>query len=241
MYFSETVRSNPPADVFRTASNSSFLYTMGGNRTKQNMRPVTARPWEFLAVFLGVFFFLCVILFAVDFYPEPVKESAAPAPADTAYAASAAIEYPVEAPVRIEIPKIGVDTPIENPDSTDVKVLDDALLKGAARYPDSALLGENARMFLFGHQSYLPVVHNKAFKAFNGLQDLKGGEDIIVSSETARFHYRVVSVEHVSADDALIELGPGERTLTISTCDTFGEKQERWVVRAEFVSREPIT
>jgi LPXTG-site transpeptidase (sortase) family protein len=211
---------------------------MGGNRTKKNTRDVTAKPWEFLAVFLVIFFVASVILFAVDFVPEAPKSNDGQTALPIAEAATTDIQYPVENPTRIQIPAVGIDTKVINPSASDEQTLDTALLSGAARYPASALLGENARMFIFGHQSYLPVVHNQAFKAFNGLQKAKEGDEIIVSSATAQYHYRVVSVEHASADQALIELGPGERTLTLSTCDSFGAKTDRYVVRAEFVSRE---
>src|SRR6185295_12336356 len=108
------------------------------------------------------------------------------------------------------------------------------------RYPDSALLGENARMYIFGHQSYLPVVHNQAFKAFNGLQKLKVGDEITVYSASALYHYRVSTVKHVTADQGVIELGSGDRTLTLSTCDSFGTKSDRYIVTAQFVSREAL-
>ena len=215
---------------------------MGGNRIHNPLERVVEKPWTFAAAFIGVFFLFSVVLFAFDFYPEPVKSGEVQGAATTTPNTenAGAVQYPVENPVRIVIKDIGIDTPIQNPTSTGVEALDEALLKGAARYPQSALLGENARMFIFGHQSYLPIIHNQAFKAFNGLQKLKGGEEITVFSGTAEYHYRVTSVLHKSAADALIELGAGARTLTLSTCDSFGQKTDRYVVTAEFVSREEI-
>ena len=108
--------------------------------------------------------------------------------------------------------------------------LDSALLKGAVRYPTSALLGESAPMLIFGHQSYLPVVKNQAFKAFNSLQNVRAGDDVIVSSATTNYHYRVTSISYVDAGDAEIQIGGGARTLTLVTCDSFGkQKTKRYV------------
>ncbi|MES2014254.1 MAG: sortase [Patescibacteria group bacterium] len=216
------------------------------------------RPWEFIVVFLVVFFAVSVFLFAIDFVPE------SPTSTDTSHVAEAATvtlgaSEPLHAtsvsnvtpvpstpvspdmPIRITIPKVGIDTPINNPKSTAVSALDTALLKGAVRYPDSALLGENARMFIFGHQSYLPVVHNQAFKAFNSLQNVRTGDDVIVSSATVNYHYTVTSIAYVDAGDAEIELGAGARTLTLVTCDSFGkQKTKRYVVQADFSFEEAI-
>ena len=198
--------------------------------------------WKFVAVFLVVFFLFAVLLYAIDFVPEAPGSKAAAAQNTTPVAeASDTREYPAELPVRIVAPSVGIDTPVVNPVSTDVNVLNDALMSGATRYPQSALLGEDARMYIFGHQSHLPVVHNQAFKAFANLQNLKAGDDIIVYSDTAAYHYRVSTVTHTTADAGEVELGAGDRTLTLSTCDSFGTKSDRIIVTASFVSRNLLT
>lgn len=213
------------------------------------MRRSGFKPWEFLVVFLVVFFLFAVFLFAIDFVPESPKGNATPASATNAGLGTSAIAQAAaqmgkqlpEAPVRIEAPAVGINTPIGNPTSTAVSVLDNALLSGAVRYPDSALLGQNAPLYLFGHQSYLPVVHNQAYKAFNGLQKLKPGDDIVVYSASAAYHYTVRSVERVKADTALVDLSAGARTLVLTTCDSFGTKSDRYEVTADFASRSLLT
>ncbi len=209
---------------------------MGENQRSKYLGSVVGSPWEFLMVFLAVFFLLSVFLFVIDFVPEPV--TVADTQKTVAEETTPVVQqFPIEVPVRIAIESIGVDTQIVNPVESDIATLDASLLKGAVRYPESALLGENASMFLFGHQSYLPVVRNQAFKAFNDLQKLNEGDEISVFSETAEYRYRVTSVTLVHADTSLVELNPHERTLTLTTCNSFGEKSERYVVEAEFVSR----
>lgn len=224
----------------------------GGNRITEDIRHVAGKPWEFLAVFLATFFVLSTVLFALDFYPEAPKSVAnseavqsvesesilEPKVAGATVTAGAIL--PVGSPVRIRIPSIGIDTPIQNPGSTDITVLDNALLKGVVRYPGSALLGQESRMFIFGHQSGLPVVKNQAFKAFNNLQSAKVGAEIEVYSADSVYRYRVISVESATVDTGFVELGGNDRMLILSTCDSFGKKTDRNIVKAEFVSQELI-
>lgn len=191
---------------------------------------------RFLAVFFAIFFLSAVVLFAVDFVPEkPVNDrnEDESAQADTGTSV-------VEPPTRIVIEDIGVDTIIANPVSTAIETLDQALLDGAVRYPGSALLGEKATMFLFGHQSGLPVVKNKAFKAFNGLQDLEEGAVIRVYSDTAVYEYTVRSVSQVLASDALIPLSDNDQTLFLSTCNSFGDPGKRYVVEAAYRAQHAL-
>jgi len=138
-------------------------------------------------------------------------------------------------PIRIIIDSVDIDTQIENPTSRDIMVLDEALLGGAVHYPGSGNLDDESNMFLFGHSSYLPSVINEAYQAFNGLQDLESGEIIRVQSSDKEYIYKVRKVELVNADDAWVELSSGEKRLTLSTCNTFGKKQDRFVVTADFV------
>lgn len=208
----------------------------------KNLEHVKQKPWAFLSVFLSVFFLVSVFLFIIDFVPEPIIADNNPVSAsNTANALFALENDPAEEPVRVVVKKIGLDTSIENPASTDINILDNALLSGAVRYPRSGLLGDNSTVYLFGHQSGLPVVKNQAFKAFNGIQNLDVGDEITVYSRTAAYTYLVTSVELVDAGVALIPLDSGgQKKLTLSTCNSFGQKSERYVVNADFVSRVEI-
>ncbi len=191
----------------------------------------------FFGTLFGVFFVTASFLYIIDFVPERPAIAAAPH-TEPAVLGDVAV---AELPTRIAIPKIGVNTPIENPASATIESLDEALLAGAVRYPGSALLGQNAPMFLFGHQSYLPVVRNPAYQAFNDLQKLSKGDVIVVYSDTATYEYVVNDVTLARAEDVLIPLTPGERTLTLSTCNSFGDPGERYVVTATYSSRTPRT
>lgn len=205
---------------------------------QKTVNTIKDRPLRFLGVFFLVFFVTSVILFIIDFVPEKPSENTDTKNEETSLenGESALVNFS-ETPTRIVIKDIGVDTVIQNPNSVSIETLDEALLSGAVRYPGSALLGENATMFLFGHQSYLPVVKNKAFKAFNDLQKLETGDMIQVHSNSAVYEYEVESVSLVEADDALIPLAPNERILMLSTCNSFGDPGERYVVKARYTDR----
>ena len=139
-----------------------------------------------------------------------------------------------EEPTRITIPKIDVAAAIKTPERADVDVLDEALKEGVVHDPGSGGIGGDRRMFLFGHSSRLPVVQNEAYRSFNGLDKLSVGDEVTVSASSS-VTYRVTSVEVVDKDEALVSFISGEGELTLSTCTTFGTRENRVVVKAEIV------
>ena len=151
-------------------------------------------------------------------------------------------EAPIK-PTRIVASSIGLDLPILNPEDTAVSALDNALLTGSVRYPLSAQLNEEGNIFIFGHSSSLPVVKNKMFKAFNDISDLREGDTIKLMGGGMTHTYRVTSVRRTDAGEALVDFSKTNgRRLTLSTCDTFGGKNSRFVVEADFLaSRNTIS
>ena len=139
-----------------------------------------------------------------------------------------------EIPLRIVAKSIGLDKTIANPSSTDVEVLDAALQGGTVRYPTSARLGEEGTVLIFGHSSYLPIVRNQNYKAFNGIQKLKAGDTVSVYSASAEYRYTVTGVRLANAAEDVIELPSTGKFLTMVTCDSFGKKTDRFVVTAKF-------
>ena len=118
---------------------------------------------------------------------------------------------------------------------SDLAELDEALKTGSVHYPGSGNLEDTSNLFLFGHSSYLPDIINDAYTAFNGMQDLEDGDIIRVQSATHEYFYTVDFVELEDANDEWVELSNTEKKLTLSTCNTFGRKQDRYVVEAQFV------
>ncbi|HET7796251.1 MAG TPA: sortase [Nevskia sp.] len=199
---------------------------------------VYARKWSFAAVFVLIFFGAVTALAQLDLLPEPP----AAVPVVEAAPAVVAVERNAEPqmPLRVEAPSIGLAASVSNPDTTVIEALDASLKHGAVRYPTSARLGETGNVVLFGHSSYLPIVLNPAYKTFNGIQKLTAGDSVIVYSSDTAYTYRVRSMTKESANNAGIPLAVDGRVLTLATCDSFGQKSDRFVVVADFVESHAL-
>jgi LPXTG-site transpeptidase (sortase) family protein len=207
-------------------------------------RQAAERKWSFLGLAMLAFFTSVGTLGAYDLLPNPPTAQATPEVTLAASAVALATSAPlalIEDPVKIEIPILKLSATVANPATTNIEVLDEALLKGAVRYPTSASLGETGNVVLFGHSSYLPVVGNQAYKTFNGIQKLVAGDAVIVYSSGTAYTYRVRTMQKESANDAGIPLDVTGRVLTLSTCNSFGQKSDRFVVTADFVESHPIS
>lgn len=143
-------------------------------------------------------------------------------------------------PKKVVINRVNIEVDILNPESTDIKVLDNALESGAVRYPNSGLLGEKTNILLFGHSSHLPVVRNSNYKAFNNLEKLKVGDKVSLFSDTHEFIYTVNDVSEADAENALVVFESNKREITLSTCNNFGDLSDRFVVKADLVDIREI-
>ncbi len=137
-------------------------------------------------------------------------------------------------PDRIMVPSLGINAVVRNPTSTSISHLDSELTKGAVRYPGSGTIGKG-NMFIFGHSTGLSVVQNQAYRIFNELHKTKKGDEILLTSGSTTFVYKVRSVSKVDKNDTLVKFDTATNMLTISTCDSFGSKSDRYVVEADYV------
>jgi LPXTG-site transpeptidase (sortase) family protein len=204
---------------------------------KPNMKLSNKRKVkDTLTNFLAAFFVIFGLSFAMVSFVQAVLLPESKASSNINDRAGTQEEEVIirSAPERVVIAKIGVDQKIFNPSSADTAVLDNDLLKGVVRYPDSGLLGEKKNMFLLGHSTSYRVVQNQAFKAFNRLEELEGGDEILIMSQTEAHVYRVRSVKEAKASEVQVKFTP-TRTLTLATCDTLGRKEDRFVVEADFI------
>jgi LPXTG-site transpeptidase (sortase) family protein len=208
---------------------------------------IQERHIPFLFAFIGIFIFTLAILSWLGATPVPraLVEDTAGADVGTVggnqqTGQARGQQGPIEQPVRIVARTISLDDKVTNPISSDLKVLDEALLSSVVRYPGSAYLGEEGNVVIFGHSSYLRVVRNQSYKAFNDIQKLKTGETITVYSGTTVYEYRVTSVQFAKAENFVIDLSGTGRKLTLVTCNSFATKSDRFVIEAEFVTSYPI-
>lgn len=157
----------------------------------------------------------------------PVEVVAEPVPQEEEYAAIL--------PVSLTIPSLNKTVNVLNPTSREVADLDEALLSGVVRHPDSAALNQKGTVFILGHSSYLPVVNNKNFQAFNGIQDLKWGDTIVVTAGTTEYVYRVDKVYRARAEDVEVPIAGTTEKLFLATCNSFGSTDDRYVVEADLI------
>lgn len=208
----------------------------------------------FFLVAVGVITVTLVFLRLIDFIPEKptaekevevsvVKESSEKELGETVSLSEEEAETVVEHdayPHTVVFDSLDREIAVLNPDSTAVDVLDSALLKGAVRHPDSADFVNTGTIFLLGHSSYLPNVVNKNFQAFNGIQKLAWGDIIRVVSSDMEYVYSVDRVYEAKASDAEVPLQFEVPKLVLATCNSFGTKDDRYIVEASLVMKRAI-
>lgn len=210
-------------------------------KTVRVSRTILRNKWKFVAVFIIAFLTFVWILGRLDLLPEPDRSKGLSTITIAQAADVASVKAVVEKPLRVVIDSVGIDVSVDNPYATDIATLDNSLLYGVTRYPTSAVLGENGNVVIFGHSSYLPVVKNKNFKAFNGLEKLSAGESIEVYGDGLVYEYVVDRVYKADATNARIPLTKDGKKLTLSTCNSFGDLNDRYVVEATFVGSTKIS
>ena len=205
---------------------------------------LTKSQIKFIIYTVAIFLALFILLYSAGFVPESIK----PNGGDSLLtlwdkAQQKAIDKQVnqnfvvgEVPIRIVIDKIGVDATVSNPNTKDVVTLDDYLKQGAVRYPDSGFLGLG-NMLIFGHSTGINVVYNQAYKTFNGLKDLKIGDVIKVYGGSTIYEYKVTSVVMKPASEVEINLTSTKNMLTLTTCNVFGAKEDRYIVEADYIPK----
>jgi sortase (surface protein transpeptidase) len=190
----------------------------------------------FLSYFLAIFIVFGALLYFFDLMPSEFvsrENSNSESKKPTLIQEEASINNVL--PARIIISSVGIDTMVKHPSSQNVEVLDQALLSGSVYYPGSGSIG-SGNMFVFGHSTGLTIVKNQAFKAFNNLKNVVAGDEIRVFGDDGNVYiYTAISTE---LDSALVEFDTTEKMITLSTCNTFGKKEERHVVKAKFTRQE---
>ena len=213
------------------------------------MDAVLRRKIAFLVAFFVVFLTTYAIFAYFDFLPElvtkqdkiekieavtlPVTQNVAPSEI-LPLTVTEVLDTPVY-PLTMTIEALDRTVTVLNPTSRTVADLDAALLEGVVRHPDSATLEQNGTVFILGHSSYLPAVRNKNFQAFNGIQNLKWGDTIVIDAAEGTFTYQVDKVYRANAQDVTVPIAGDTQRLYIATCNSFGSTDDRYIVEAELI------
>lgn len=204
---------------------------------------------KYALVSVLVFLISYTFLAWVDFLPEPVKDEVVETTNEIKEGTEIITSDPKiitvpeeevgQLPVKITFNSLNRSVTVLNPTSKSIKDLDNALLNGVVRHPDSAILGQAGTVFILGHSSYLPKVINPNFQAFNGVQKLQWGDLISIESESKVYTYRVDKVYKARATDTTVPIAGEEKRLVLATCNSFGSVDDRYIVEADLVEVNP--
>lgn len=218
-------------EIMQNPHNIEDLYTQ-----------IKLRKGAFLWAFFVVMVISYGILVMIDFVPEPVEQRHAEAAEVVEVVDEPVVEAePVEQfPVSIHFDSLDKTVAVLNPTSRSIADLDAALLDGVVRHPDSADFHEVGNIFILGHSSYLPNVFNKNYQAFNDIQKLTWGDTIRLRSKDMEYVYTVDRVYKAKASEVVVPNSRGEAKLTLATCNSFGSKDDRFIVEASLVSTKAL-
>ena len=129
---------------------------------------------------------------------------------------------------RIEIPKLGLDVPLN--EGISLRSID----RGPSHWPGTAMPGgDNGNTVVAGHR----VTHTRPFRH---LDRLVPGDQIIFTVDDVRSVYEVTGHEVVTPKRTDIVNQTSEPTATLFACHPPGSARYRYVVRAAMVSTSPV-
>lgn len=144
--------------------------------------------------------------------PQPERPPAAP------YA-----DVPVLAIGELEIPKVGLHTPLY------AGVWRTVIDHGPGHWPGTAEPGGFGNTVIAGHRSTYT-------QPFRHIDQLLPGDEIVVRTDAGAFTYEVTGSEVVGATAlSIVDQAPGH-TITLFACHPVGSAAQRYVVRGSLVS-----
>ncbi|NNU83838.1 class D sortase [Geobacillus sp. BMUD] len=120
---------------------------------------------------------------------------------------------------ELAIPKLGVAIPVYE------GVREQELRRGVGHYPASDWPGQKGHVVLSGHR-------DTVFRRFG---ELEIGDALIIRTDRAAIHYRIVNIRIVDDDDRTVLVEKARPTLTVTTCYPFrliGRAPKRCIVTA---------
>ncbi len=128
------------------------------------------------------------------------------------------------------INKLGIQVPVmEDIDGQNKSVYYKALNRGVAHYKGTAKPGENGNIFIFGHSSTL-IGSGDYAQIFASLNNLKKGDEAIITYRDKSYRYGVSAKKIVASDDASVLEPTKTEQLTIMTCWPIGSNAKRLIV-----------
>ncbi len=124
---------------------------------------------------------------------------------------------------RIQIPAIGVDSPIFQGDDWE------QLKKGAGQHIGSALPGQNGNLVLSAHNDIFGEI-------FRHLDKLSPGDEIIVSTERQSYTYVVRKLQTVEPTDVWVMAPTEHASSTLISCYPYQVNNKRIIIFADLAT-----
>lgn len=128
---------------------------------------------------------------------------------------------------RLIIPKLGVDTPIVSPESTDEFIIQKSLEQGVVLYPDSNII--------LGHSSAFPWYQGNYGSVFSLLNRLEKGDEIIIFSKEKEYTYQAIEKQIKLPKDLNIE--NQEDIFYLVSCWPINTDWKRIVVKVQLLTK----
>lgn len=139
-------------------------------------------------------------------------------------------------PNVLEIPSLGIITPVVYVDQNSEKIFQQALKNGVVHYPGTAMPGQPGNVYIFGHSSDYIWSGGNYKTAFALLPRIEKGAEIQLSDSQGRLYtYRVIETV-VVPPDAVQYLDQGnyqKKMLTVQTSYPVGTALRRFLAIAE--------
>lgn len=135
-------------------------------------------------------------------------------------------------PQRIVILSLGIDAPIIWPEDNSENSLQNALEKGVAFWPESALLGERGTIIILGHSSAYPWYKGNYGSIFSLINKLNPGDEIFLFSQNNKYTYQVIEKEIQMPANLNIANQNNQSILYILSCWPINTNWKRIAVKA---------
>lgn len=126
----------------------------------------------------------------------------------------------------LEIPRIGVNSPVFEGDSESV------LSRGPGHTPGTGLPGQPGNVVIPGHRTLSP-------RPFHDIDKLQPGDEMILTTPSGRYVYRMTSSTIVAPEGVWITAPTPDATITIYACHPKGSDRQRYVVFGRLVAEPP--
>lgn len=143
---------------------------------------------------------------------------------------------------EVIIPKINVQIPLDfTTKTTDEKAFEEALDRGVAHYPTTALPGQQGNTSFFGHSSNNIFNPGKYKFAFVLLNELVPGDKFYLTYQGTVYTYQVYDKKVVAANavEILNPVPDKKATAMLVTCDPPGTTLRRLAIWGEQISPNP--